>query len=453
MIITNAKIITFNEQNPFIEDSEILIEGGMIKTIGKKGVLSREYPEEARVDAKNHFVLPGNICAHTHFYGAFARGLAIPGNAPDAFPAILENLWWKLDKSLTAKDIEYSTKVCLLDAIKHGTTTLIDHHASPHAIAGSLDVIAESVLDSGLRASLCYEVTDRDGKELSKEGIRENIRFIEQTAHNHNFGSMISSMFGLHASLTLSDETLDKCRQICPKQTGFHIHAAEHPADEYDCLKKSGMRVIERLNRHGILGEKSIVAHAVHVDVGEIYLLRETKTWVTHQPRSNMNNAVGISSVESMLDFGVRVGLGNDGFSNAMWDEWRAAYLVHKIWNLDPRRMGADRVVKMAVKNNSELVNNLFGDTLIGKVQEGATADLIIVNYQPFTEMTAENLPWHIIFGFRDSMVETTIVNGKILMEDRELKTMDEEKIMHEALNASQSVWNNFRDQFSQKII
>jgi putative selenium metabolism protein SsnA len=451
MIITNANIITFDNQNPLIKECEILIEGGVIKKIEKKGGVSQKYPDEPRVDAKNHFVMPGNICAHTHFYGAFARGLGIPGDAPDAFPAILEKLWWKLDKSLAAKDVEYSTKVCLLDAIKHGTTTLIDHHASPHAIAGSLDVIAESVLASGLRASLCYEVTDRDGKQLAEEGIKENIRFIELTARNQNFSSMISAMFGLHASLTLSDETLHRCRQLSPKQTGFHIHAAEHPVDEYDSLKRSGMRVIERLNRHGILGQKSIVAHAVHVDASEINLLRETKTWVTHQPRSNMNNAVGMSSVESMLDFGVRVGLGNDGFSNAMWDEWRTAYLVHKLWNLDPRRMGADRVVKMAVENNSELVNNLFGNIQVGKVQEGATADLIIVDYQPFTEMTAGNLPWHIMFGFRDSMVETTIVNGKILMEDRELKTMDEEKITREAMNTSRTVWKKFQKQFNDK--
>lgn len=451
MIIINANVITFDDQNPFIKDCEILIEGGIIKKIEQKKILSQKYPDEPRVDAKNHFVMPGNICAHTHFYGAFARGLGIPGDAPDAFPAILENLWWKLDKSLTAKDVEYSTKVCLLDAIKHGTTTLIDHHASPRAIAGSLDVIAEAVLASGLRASLCYEVTDRDGKELAHEGIKENIRFIERTSRNHNFGSMVSSMFGLHASLTLSDETLDECRQIAPNQTGFHIHAAEHPVDEYDSLKKSGMRVIERLNHHGILGEKSIVAHAVHVDASEINFLRETNTWVTHQPRSNMNNAVGMAAVESMLDFGIRVGLGNDGFSNAMWDEWRAAYLVHKLWNLDPRRMGADRVVKMAVHNNSELVNNQFGDIQVGKVHEGASADLIIVDYQPFTEMTAGNLPWHIIFGFRDSMVETTIVNGKLLMENRELKTMDEEKIMREAMNTSQAVWKKFQNQFSNK--
>jgi putative selenium metabolism protein SsnA len=448
MIITNANVISFNKTEPLIYDCELLITKGLIQKIGTRNSLTKQFPNEEILDAKSHFVLPGNICAHTHFYGAFARGLGIPGDAPESFPEILEKLWWKLDKSLSLKDVEYSAKVCLLDAIKHGTTTLIDHHASPNAISGSLDVIANSVLESGIRASLCYEVTDRDGEKKADDGIKENVRFIELTRKNHNFGSMISAMFGLHASLTLSDITLDKCRHLAPKDVGFHIHAAEHPVDEYDSLKKSGKRVIERLNQYGILGNKTIVAHAVHVDANEINILKETKTWVTHQPRSNMNNAVGISAAESMLDFGVRVGLGNDGFSNAMWDEWRTTYLVHKLWNLDPRRMGADKIIKMAVENNADLVNGQFENVQIGIIKEGATADLIIVDYQPFTELTAGNLPWHMVFGFRDGMVITTIVNGKVLMENRELKTMDEEKITCEALNSSKNVWKKFQSQY-----
>lgn len=448
MIIKNAKAITFNPEQLFIDDCEILIVNGIIKQIVKDHSLTACFPNELIVNAKGHYVMPGNICAHTHFYGAFARGLGIPGDAPDAFPAILDKLWWKLDKALSLKDIEYSTKVCLLDAIKHGTTTLIDHHASPNAINGSLEVIAESVLESGLRASLCYEVTDRDGEKLARKGIEENLNFFEQTRRNHNFESKISAMFGLHASLTLSDKTLDKCRQSAPADIGFHIHAAEHSIDEYDSLKKAGMRVIKRLNKYGILSSKSIVAHAVHVDTEEIDILKSTKTWVTHQPRSNMNNAVGMAAIESMMDYGVRVGLGNDGFSNAMWDEWRSAYLAHKLWHLDPRRMGADRIVRMAVDNNSGLVSILFDGIKVGRVQEGAAADLIIVDYQPFTEMNAINLPWHIVFGFRDSMVETTIVNGKVLMENRELKTLDEERIIHDARISAKEVWEKYDSQF-----
>lgn len=448
MIITNAKAITFDQTTPFIFDCEIQIINGTINKIATGHSLTDRFPGESRLDAKGHFVLPGNICAHTHFYGAFARGLGIPGEAPDAFPAILEKLWWKLDKSLALKDVELSAQVCLLDAIKHGTTTLIDHHASPNAINNSLNVIADAVIETGLRASLCYEVTDRDGRAKAREGIKENIRFIDSSRRNPSFGQMIAAMFGLHASLTLSDDTLQECRQAAPEDVGFHIHVAEHSIDEYDSLRKSGMRAIERLYKYGILGEKSIVAHAVHVDAKEMDILKNSRTWVTHQPRSNMNNAVGMSSVESMLDFGIRVGLGNDGFSNAMWDEWRAAYLAHKLWHLDPRRMGADRIARMAVENNSELVRTLFGGLKVGKVVEGAAADLIIIDYQPFTEVNAGNLPWHIVFGFRDGMVETTIVNGKILMENREIKTMDEQRIIHDAMQSSKEVWKKYNAQY-----
>jgi putative selenium metabolism protein SsnA len=448
MLIINANVISFDPNNPIIEDCSLLIIDGIIKKIGNKETLIQQFPDEERLDAKNHYLMPGNICAHTHFYGAFARGLSIPGDAPANFPEILEKLWWKLDNSLNSQDILNSAQVCLIDSIKHGTTTLIDHHASPKAISGSLDVIAQAVLESGVRASLCYEVTDRGGLDLAKEGIKENLRFIELVRKNYNFGSMISAMFGLHASLTLSDETLEECRQQIPAGIGFHIHVAEHPVDEYDSLKKSGKRVVERLNDYGILGEKTIVAHAVHINIKEINILKETGTWVTHQPRSNMNNAVGLSDVESMLDYGVKVGMGNDGFSNAMWDEWRSAYLVHKLWNLDPRRMGADIIIKMAVENNASLVNKLFGDLQIGVIAEGANADLIIVDYQPFTPLTSENLPWQMIFGFRDSMILTTIVAGKVLMADHELKTMDEEKITHEALISSKKVWDKFSSQF-----
>jgi putative selenium metabolism protein SsnA len=447
MIILNANVISFDKSNPLIQNCAILIKNGIIENIDNKEVLTSQFPDEELFDAKNHYVMPGNICAHTHFYGAFARGLSIPGDAPASFPEILSKLWWRLDKSLDLQDVSLSAQVSVIDAIKHGTTTLIDHHASPRAISGSLDKIAQSVFESGVRASLCYEVTDRDGEDLADEGIKENLRFINQTEKNNNFGSKISGMFGLHASLTLSDATLEKCRQKVPSGTGFHIHAAEHSVDEYDSLKKAGKRVIERLFDHGILGEKTIVAHAVHIDANEINILKETGTWVTHQPRSNMNNAVGISNVESMLDYGVKVGLGNDGFSNAMWDEWRTAYLVHKLWNLDPRRMGADTIIKMAVENNAALVKKLFGNIQIGVIKKGANADLIIVDYQAFTPLTSGNLPWQIIFGFRDSMIVSTIVDGKVLMADRELKTMDEDKIIHEALKSSKKVWQKFNAQ------
>ncbi len=291
--------------------------------------------------------------------------------------------------------------MCLIDAIRHGTTTLIDHHASPSAIEGSLDQIAEAVTSAGVRASLCYEVTDRNGSEGAKQGIDENVRFYRRLEDNPH--PLLAASFGLHASLTLSDATLEKCRAVAPDGCGFHVHTAEHEVDEYDSLQKSGIRVIDRLEKFLLLGPKSIAVHAVHIDAREVQILAQTGTWVTHQPRSNMNNGVGIGNVESFMRAGIPVCLGNDGFSNAMWEEWKTAYLVHKLWTRDPRRMGGYDVVQMAVYNNAKLANMFFPGQNIGKIVPGAAADLILVDYHPYTECTAGNLPWHILFGFHES--------------------------------------------------
>jgi len=447
MFIKNAKIITFDDQDRIIENGGVIINDiGEIIKIGPSKELAKISSPGVIIDAKGQLLMPGNICAHTHFYGAYSRGLYIPGDAPNAFPAILEKLWWKLDKALDKEAIYYSALVCLIDAIKQGTTTLFDHHASPNFINQSLNTIARAVSESGVRASLCYEVTDRDGLAKADEGISENLRFIEKTKKDTN--KMLSASFGLHASLTLSEETLVKARKACPDDVGFHIHAAEHIIDEYDSIKKCGLRVVERLDKFGILGPKTIVAHGVHIDNKEVNLIKNSGTWLTHQPRSNMNNAVGLPDVESMLNTGVKYCLGNDGFSNSMWAEWKTAYLAHKLYNLDPRRMPANIIQEMAVVNNRALAEVQFDGLKIGKISEGCSADLILVDYQPFTELNKDNLPWHIVFGFRDGMVSTTIVNGKIIMQNRELTQLDETGILKEAKKVSVSVWKRFHGSF-----
>jgi putative selenium metabolism protein SsnA len=444
MLIHNARVITWGRPNQILENHAVYIENGFITEVGPTKDLLAAHLEVEKLDAGDQFLMPGNICAHTHFYGAFARGMAIPGHPPRDFPDILAKLWWPLDKSLTEEDIRYSSLVCLLDAIRHGTTTLIDHHASPNAIAGSLDIIAETLEEAGLRGVLCYEVTDRDGLEKAQEGIDENVRFIRRCQGSEVAGGLVGATFGLHASLTVSDETLDACRAAAPEGTGFHLHVAEHPVDEYDSLAKSGMRVVDRLQKHGILGDRSIVVHAVHVDAREIEILADTRTWVTHQPRSNMNNAVGISDVESMMRAGVRVCLGNDGFSNAMWEEWKTAYLVHKVWHRDPRRMPGGKIVEMAIDNNAALAGSFFPQAPIGVIKPGAHADLILVDYNPTTPLSEENLPWHIVFGFHESMVTTTIVAGRLLMRDRQMLTLDGKAISARAREIVPKVWERY---------
>ena len=447
MLITNAKLITWEANNQILDDHALLIENDRIKDIGKSSELKNRYPEMEWLDAHGQYVMPGNVCAHTHFYSAFARGMAIPGPAPKDFPEILQKLWWPLDRSLDAESIQYSVLPSLVDAIKHGTTTLIDHHASPNAIDGSPDIIGDAVEQSGLRAVLCYEVTDRDGEAKMKAGIQENVRFRMRAK-----SPLLAGTFGLHASLTLSDSSLDLCRQAVPDNMGFHVHTAEHESDEYDSLNKSGLRVIDRLQKHNILGPNTITAHGVHFDAREIQILVETGTWLSHQPRSNMNNGVGVAPIESMLRAGIQVCLGNDGFSNAMWEEWKAAYLLHKIHHRDPRRMGGYDVAQMAIYNNAALANVFFPSATIGQLIPGAFADIIFVDYQPNTPLTAGNLPWHIVFGFQQSMVTTTIVAGKVLMKDRELLTLDEKEISAKAREIAPKVWERYQKEVAKVL-
>ncbi len=445
MLIVNGKIITWGPENQIMpEGKAILIQDGLIRRMGDQAELIRDYPDEERIDAEGQFVMPGNICAHTHFYGAFSRGLAIPGDAPSTFTEILEKLWWNLDKALDEEGVRYSALVCLIDAIKHGTTTLIDHHASPNAIDGSLDIVADAVNAAGVRASLCYEVTDRDGLGKAEQGIQENLRFIQRIQEGRPEDANLRAHFGMHASLTLSKETLERCVELCPEDIGFHIHAAEGVADEVDSLDKSGKRVIFRLDELGILRPQTILAHGVHFNEQEIERLALRRSWLTHQPRSNMNNAVGVAPIEDMLSAGVRVGMGNDGFSNTMWQEWKEAYLLQKLAHGDPRRMGGYAITQIAVENNSDLITELFDNIRVGTIQIGAAADLIFVDYHPFTELTPGNLPWHILFGFQESMVTATIVAGKPLMYRRELLTMDESEIAAKAMEASKGVWKRF---------
>jgi putative selenium metabolism protein SsnA len=445
LLITNGQLVTWGEDNEIIDNGALLLRDGRIAAIGNSQTLPLEYPEVEKLDAGGQLVMPGNICAHTHFYGAFARGMAIPGPPMKDFPDILERLWWRLDRALTAEDVEYSALVCLVDAIKHGTTTLIDHHASPNAIAGSLDVIAGAVEKAGLRAGLCYEVTDRNGPLGAQAGIEENVRYLKALEASNS--RLLSGTFGLHASLSLSDETLAKCVDAANGlDTGFHIHVAEHEADEYDSLFKYDKRVVHRLALAGILGPKSIVAHAVHVDPTEKNMLNDTGTWVTHQPRSNMNNAVGAADIEGMLRLGIPVCLGNDGFSNNMWAEWKTAYLLHKVAHRDPRRANGMDIAQMAIYNNAALAGVFWPELPIGRLEVGAAADIILVDYQPTTPLTAGNLPWHIIFGFEIDMVTTTIVAGRVLMRDRQLLTLDEAEITARSRELAKGVWQRFED-------
>ncbi len=440
MLITHARVATLGESPELIEDGAIFVEDGEVAAVGTTADLAARHPRAEKLDAGGQLALPATLCGHTHFYGAFARGWGYPGPPAARFGEILERLWWRLDKLLTLEDVRYSALICLIDAIRHGTTTLIDHHASPNAIEGSLDVIADAVVESGVRASLCYEVTDRDGPERAAAGILENVRFLQRLQRDPH--PQLGGSFGLHASLTLSDATLaDAVEAAQAFRTGFHIHAAEGVEDVEDSLAKSGKRVIHRLHDAGILGPRTVVAHAVHVDESEMDVLAESGSWVTHQPRSNMNNAVGFAPVEEMVARGVNVALGNDGFSNNMFAEMKVAYLGHKLVQRDPRAMPGDRVFDLAYPANARLAQIFWPERRLGVIEPGAAADIVLLDYAPPTPLTAGNLPWHLLFGYEASAITTTISAGRILMRDRQVLTLDVEEVTARARELAAALW------------
>ena len=439
MLITNGTVLTFGDSPRVIPGGAVLYEDDTIVEVGSTADLVARYPQAETLDATDKIVMPGLACGHTHFYGAFARGMAIPGQPPANFVEILERLWWKIDRALTLEDSYYSALVCLVDAIRHGTTTLIDHHASPDAIEGSLDSVARAVKETGVRASLCYEVTDRNGDTGAKAGIAENVRFIREMQIGPH--PRLAASFGLHASFTVSDRTLAHCvAEARDLGVGFHIHVAEDKADQRDSLKEYGLRVVERLEKRGVLGPKTIAVHCVHIDAFEMDILRDTRTNVTHQPRSNMNNAVGVADVPGMLRRGINVALGNDGFSNNMFTEMQATYLLHKINAGDPRMMPGDTVMRIAFDNNTRLAT-VFWPRPVGMLEPGAAADIILLDYYPFTPITDGNFPWHIIFGMDGSRVTHTICDGQMLMKDRQLLTIDEAAVAATAKERAKAVW------------
>jgi putative selenium metabolism protein SsnA len=439
MLITNGMLLTFGASAGVMPDGALLIQGETIKQIGTTADLTARWPNEETLDARGKLVVPGNICAHTHFYSAFARGMALRGEPAKNFVEILERLWWRLDKALTLEDIRLSALTSLVDAIRNGTTCLIDHHASPNAIDGSLDAIAGAAQQAGVRVSCAYEVTDRDGPERARAGIAENVRFIQQQKQRPD--PLLGASFGLHASFTLSKPTLVACTDAAIRAgSGFHVHVAEDKADQTDCLQKHDLRVVERFEQSGVLGPQTIAAHCIHLDSHEMALLRETQTKVTHQPRSNMNNAVGTQRSLDLLQRGICLGLGNDGFSNNMFAEMKAAYLVHKQASSDPRVMGADQVIQMAVANNAQIAK-LFWQQPLGELSAGACADIILLDYTPPTPLTEGNLPWHIIFGVDGTHVATTICAGRVLMKDRMLLALDEAEIAAKARERAQRLW------------
>jgi len=439
IIIGNGRLITRDSTNPYIEDGAVLLDGKVIGKIGTTSEIKELFPQADFIDANGGVIMPAFINTHEHIYSAMARGISINGYNPKGFLDILDGMWWTIDRNLTLEQTRQSARATYIDSIKNGVTTVFDHHASYGNISGSLYAIEDAAKEMGVRSCLCYEVSDRDGMDKSRLAVKENESFINHALQGDS--DMIAAMMGLHASFTLSDETLELCAKCKPQEVGYHIHVAEGIEDLHHCLKHYGKRILDRLMDFDILGPKTITAHCIYVNSHEMELLKETDTMVVHNPESNMGNACGCPPTMEIVRRGILTGLGTDGYTHDMIESYKVANILHKHSLCDANAAWSE-VPKMLFEGNAKIAARYFKKEL-GILKEGAAADVIVLDYIPPTPIDGTNCNGHILFGMNGRNVITTICNGRVLMKDRQLVGIDEEKVMAEVREESAKLWKN----------
>jgi len=436
-LVANGKLITRDPAMGYLSDGGVVIDGTKIKEVGTTTDLRAKYPQAELIDARGGVIMPAFINAHTHIYSALARGLSIVGNNPTNFYEVLDGTWWAMDRKLTLAGTKASADALYLDCIRQGVTTIFDHHASYCEIPGSLFEIAKSAKEFGIRSCLCYEVSDRDGEEKCLQAIQENADFITYCEKEQD--PMLKAMFGGHALFTISDKTFDRMVAANNGRTGYHIHVSEGMNDVYDSLQNYGRRPVQRLQDHGILGPKTILGHCIHVNSAEIELIQATDTMVVNNPESNMGNAVGICPVLQLHKAGILLGMGTDAYTNDMLVSLKVA-LCSQRSNACLPNVAWCEVTDMLFKNNAKIGARYFPDAL-GVLKAGAAADVIVMDYKPYTPFSDSNIDGHMIFGMTGRQCQTTICNGKLLMKDRELIGIDEEAVNARILEESKKLW------------
>lgn len=439
LVIGNGKLFTRNDEMPFVENGAVAIEGTKIAAVGETEAIKKQYGDAEFIDAKGGVIMPAFINTHEHIYSAMARGLSIKGYNPKGFLDILDGQWWTIDRHLTLEQTKYSAVETLISCIRNGVTTVFDHHASFGQIGGSLFTIADVAKELGVRACLCYEISDRDGMDKARESVMENAEFIRYALKDDS--DMIAGMMGMHAQFTISDATMELAAANKPDEVGYHIHVAEGIEDLHDCLKKYGKRIVDRLMDFNILGEKTLLGHCIYINPHEMDLIKDTNTMVVHNPESNMGNACGCPPTMELVHRGILTGLGTDGYTHDMIESYKVANVLHKHHLCDANAAWGE-VPKMLFENNAAIANRYF-KTPLGVLKEGAAGDVIVVDYNPPTQLDASNINGHILFGMTGRDVVTTVANGRVLMKDREIKVIDVEEAMAKCREESAKLWHS----------
>ena len=439
LVIGNGKLFTRNDEMPFVENGAVAIEGTKIAAVGETEAIKKQYGDAEFIDAKGGVIMPAFINTHEHIYSAMARGLSIKGYNPKGFLDILDGQWWTIDRHLTLEQTKYSAVETLISCIRNGVTTVFDHHASFGQIGGSLFTIADVAKELGVRACLCYEISDRDGMDKARESVMENAEFIRYALKDDT--DMIAGMMGMHAQFTISDATMELAAANQPDEVGSHIHVAEGTEDLHDCLKKYGKRIVDRLMDFNILGEKTLLGHCIYINPHEMDLIKDTNTMVVHNPESNMGNACGCPPTMELVHRGILTGLGTDGYTHDMIESYKVANVLHKHHLCDANAAWGE-VPKMLFENNAAIANRYF-KTPLGVLKEGAAGDVIVVDYNPPIQLDASNINGHILFGMTGRDVVTTVANGRVLMKDREIKVIDVEEAMAKCREESAKLWHS----------
>lgn len=420
-----------------IPGGAVVWRGERIVAVGSEVELRREFRGADFVDAHGGLILPGLINLHHHFYSALARGLD-PGVTISNFADVLDRLWWRLDRALDPETVRVSAKLSVADCIRWGCTTVFDHHASPSCLAGSLDLIADAVEAGGLSAVLCYEVTDRNGHDEACAGIEENLRFIRQQRGHPR----IRGVFGLHASFTLRDQTLAEVGERRPKEAGCHVHVAEDAIDVEASRHAFGLEPVERLEHFGLLDERSLLAHGIHLEPDDYANIARHSAVLIHNPDSNANNGVGRLDTVNAGGYGCLVGLGTDGMSSAMLRALRTAFLAHRAGRCDPS--SGFKVLPDLLFNNARVARRFFDEPLLGELAPDAPADVIVVDAPVPTPIGSENLFSHLVYGVTEAPVRHTIARGQVLLENFIHKTLDPNELAARARELTPALWQRF---------
>lgn len=426
--------------NVRIYDYQNYIENGYVvfdKKIIKVGKMS-EFKNEGYsvIDGKGQLLLPNFVCAHSHIYSIFARGLALPFN-PKNFQDILDQMWWKLDYQIDNDITYYSGIAAGSEFLLNGVTTVIEHHASGTDILGSLSSLKKALTNTlHMRSILCFETSDR---YPIKDCIKENITFM-----NKNHTEFVSGLFGMHASMSLSNESLKLISKKL-KDNPIHIHVAESEMDEEDSINKYGVNILTRLDKYHLVNEDSLIVHGVHIKDDELEIVKNNKAYMVINTTSNMNNAVGIPDLKRYLSYKIPVMIGNDGLSSSMSTEYLNAFYLTRLKNNSPTAINLGDIL--------DIINNAYSyvsrrlKTNIGKIKESFVSDFMLVPYFPFTEMNAFNAFGHIFFGLYPNFKPTDVyVNGVRLVRNGELTSKKVKEELVKSRQYSELLWKKVKE-------